>query len=481
MKFSKLDLLTLLISLFLLSSCKDASTIGLAPDGNSAVTGTLLDDIAVTSRTVKDIPAATYSAGTGLPRYPLGIMNDDVFGKTTASVAMSVNLPSATTYTFGTNAAIDSAVLVIPFATSTLESQRFYGDTTAVFDLKVNQLSANLSTRTSWMSNVAYANGEELGTFSGVVKPNTKVKITDIVTGGPDTALTVVPQIRIKLSAAQIASKIIALDSLTRSGNARFNASFKGLQVTATAVSKKGGLMFLDLSTANSNLEIYYKRQNATTTTAIDTVVAKFPVLTTTNPVAATVTHVYSTEIETQIADSTTQHPTTYIQAMSGLRNLITFPNLKDLNTRLGSKIVINKAELVVDINNPADSVPFKIPLRLALYRQDIAQQRVNVPDNNPYSSTNTSGDIRTYNSGIAFNGYYDSTKKSYTFSVTNYVQDIIDGKIVDYGTYLAPSSATEFNLFPSATYGGRAIIGSFNNTANRKIRLNIYYVKAQP
>jgi len=486
MKFPKLDLLTLLISLFLLSSCKDASTIGLDLDDNNKVTGTLLDDIAVTSRTVKDIPAATYSTGSGLSKYPLGDMNDAVFGSTTASLAMSVNLPSSTYYSFGTlRGEIDSAVLVLPFATSTLESQRFYGDTTEVFTVNVSQLSANLSTRTSWMSDAVYAaQPAVIGTFTGRVKPNTKFKVTSIVSGAADTAITVVPQLRIKLDPATVKTQIALLDSASRSTNARFNDKFKGLKITATrsSSSAKGGIMFLDLSTAGSNLEIYYKKQNATTSTLTDTVVAQFPVLTTTNPVAATVTHVYTTEINDQIANTGTQPATTYLQGMSGLRNLITFPDLKNLNTRLGSKLLISRAELVVDINNPADSVPFKIPLQLALYRQDIAQQRVNVPDNNPYSSTNQTGDIRTATSGVAFGGNYDATKTSYTFTVTNYVQDIIDGKIEDYGTYLAvsPLLASTLNLFPYPTTAGKAIIGSFNNTANRKIRLNIYYVKAQ-
>jgi len=144
--------------------------------------------------------------------------------------------------------------------------------------------------------------------------------------------------------------------------------------------------------------------------------------------------------------------------------------------------MVINKAELVIDTSDPADSIPFKIPPRLSLYRLDIAGQRQNVPDNNPYSTDNPTGDIRTATSGIPFGGGYNYTKNSYAFVVTNYVQDIIDGKITDYGTYLSTTSlsttATYSYLFPVPTTAGRVVIGSFNNPNNRKIRLNIYYVK---
>lgn len=487
MKFSKLDLLTLLISLFLFSSCKDASTIGLDIDPNNAIKGTLLDTTTVTSRTITDIPTTTYSAGAGMQRYPLGYMVDPVFGKTTASIAMSVNLPSATAYSFGKVPVIDSVVLVMPYqtttattitGTTTVLSNEFYGDSTAVYSVDVNQLTANLSTQSTWLSNKTYASGDLLGTFTGAIRPNTRVRIVDIVTGAADTVRSVKPQLRIKLNPELIRSKIVAVDSLSRNTNVKFNELFKGLKVTATSATKTGGVMFLDFSTDSSNVEIYYKRQG-TTASSRDTVLARFPILTTVNAVAASIAHDYTnTPVATQLA-TPAEYQTTYLQSLGGVRNKITFPYLKDLVAKMGSKIVINKAELVVDISDPADTIPFKTPPRLALYRYDIAEQRQQIADNNPYSATNTGGDIRTATSQIPFGGYYNSTKKSYTFVVTNYVQDIIDGKTIDYGTYLSTTPYSEFNLFPFATTASRAVIGSFNNTANRKIRLNIYYVKA--
>ena len=124
MKFSKLDLLTLLISLFLFSSCKDSSTIGLDINPANAVSGILLDTVTVTSRTELDDPASTYPPATtgsavGLVRYPLGQMADPIFGSTTANLAMAVNLPGGAGYSFGKAAEIDSAVLVMSYATNT--------------------------------------------------------------------------------------------------------------------------------------------------------------------------------------------------------------------------------------------------------------------------------------------------------------------------------------------------------------------------
>jgi hypothetical protein len=493
MKFSKLDLLTLLISLFLFSSCKDSSSIGLAVDPSSAVSGTLVDTATVLSRTLKDEATQTfYGAGSGSNpvRYPLGMMTDAVFGKTTASLAMSVNLPSGS-YSFGkTDATIDSAVLVLSYSTdSTVYRRReFYGDSTAVYNITVSQLSENLSTQGSWLSTKTYASGDILGTYSGTIKPNTKGKVTSIITGKPDTLVATVPQLRIKLNPALIKSKIVSLDSLSKTSNAKFNLAFRGLKVTATT-NGSGGMMFFDFAGANSNLEIYYRQQNATTTTNVDTIRAQLPIATSTNAVAATVTHDYTnTPVATQL-NTPGEYQVTYLQAMNGIRNRISFPYLKNLVSSLGSKIVINKAELVIDSSDPADSIPFKIPPRLALYRLDIAGQRQNVADNNPYSQTNQSGDPRPYTSGVAFDGYYRYVKRgylqnSYSFILTNYIQDLIDGKVIDYGTYIAPIATTAVSstlaayAYPTQTSAGRVVIGSFNNTNNRKIRLNIYYVK---
>jgi hypothetical protein len=212
MKFSKLDLLTLLISLFLFSSCKDSSSIGLMVDTASAVSGTLLDTSTVISRTVKDEPTQTYygaNSSINPTRYPLGMMKDAIFGSTTSSLAMSVNLPAGS-YNFGTTeVSIDSAVLVLAYSTdsASYRQREFYGDSlTTTFNISVSQLSDNLSTQGTWLSTKTYASGDVLGTFSGLAKPNTKGKVTTIVTGGADTSIVTVPQLRIKLNAAMIKS-----------------------------------------------------------------------------------------------------------------------------------------------------------------------------------------------------------------------------------------------------------------------------------
>jgi hypothetical protein len=456
MKFIKIDLLTLLIGLFLFASCKSSNTIGLDVDPATAIQGSLVDSVTVDTKTVNDEPAST----AALLRYPLGFLNDPELGTTEASLAMSVNLPSSK-YSFGTNPTIDSVVLVLPYST------QFYGDSTSTYSLDVHQLTNDISEQTTFKSNRewAYDATTLAGNYTGIIKPTTPLKVTDVVAGKADTLRSVAAQLRIKLDPSFISNTILK-DTTILTNNAFFTGAFKGLHVSVNKDKTKGagGIAFFGMSGSDSNLEIYYKKQNATTSTARDTVEVKFPIITTTNPVAATVKHSYSTNVSTQLANPTVQYPVTYLQGLAGLRNKISFPHLADFIKNLGGKIVINKAELVIDLSSGTDVSPFVAAPRLALYTYDIAGVRTNIKDNAvPTTST--------------YGGLYNSTTKNYTFIVTSYLQQLIDGKSIDYGTYLSTSSTTEFDLNPPVTSAARSIIGSFGNSTN-KVRLNIYYTK---
>lgn len=462
MKFTKQDLLTLLIGLFLFASCKDENTIGLNPDTDNTFSGALIDTATVTSQTLLD----NVTSGVGLTRHPLGYLTDPVFGKSTASISMAVGIPSAA-FRFGTNPVIDSAVLVLPYGT------QFYGDTTtSVYTLQVKQLANDLSMEKSFQTNITFPTaGTALGTFSGKIQPNTKFKISNIVAGGPDTLATVVPQIRIKLNNTFVQSTIINADTLKYENINSFFRYFKGLQVTAAATNQ-GGIMFFNFTGSDARIDIYYKKQNATTTTAIDTVMTSFPISTANGPITATIGHDYTgTVVKTQLDNPTVKYQVTYLQALAGLKNKISFPYLKsfvaDLKTKNGAnaKILVNKAQLVVDLNDGTDVAPFNAAQRLSLYNFDIAGQRANLIDNPSGTST-------------TFGGYFDSVNKRYIFSVTDYIQSLINGS-TDYGTFLAPSSLTEFNLTPSVTSAARSVIKAYKAGASageKRLKLNIYY-----
>lgn len=479
MKFIKLDLLTLLISLFLFASCERTSTIGLEVDPSNVIQGNLIDTATISSRTVKDDAGNT----SALTRYPFGFLNDPALGSTASSLALSINVPSDA-YSFGTNAVLDSAVLVLNYA------GEFYGDSTATYNVDVHQLNNNLAKENTFLSNRTYPfNSTVVANYTGKVFPTTPIKVTDVLTGAKDTIKTNTPQLRVKLSNSFITSNIVNLPATSLKYNSYFQDAFKGLYVqikpSAQSTMGNGGVMFFNFaSTAGSGVMLYYRKQNATTTTLTDTVSVNFPISTSTSPLGASVSHTYSTQVQTQLDALVTnpkqQFPTTYLKPLGGLRTKLSFPYLQKMKTEVGGKMIVNKAELIVDLSSGTDVAPFRAAPRIALYRTDIAGQRKNLPDNDAGDGVTTAGDPRANPS--VFGGYFDSTKKRYIFIVTAYMQDLLDGKTEDYGTYLAVTPTATFEYMPSFGAASRAIIGSFQKSpaaGANLIKLNIYYTKA--
>ncbi|GGI22923.1 DUF4270 family protein [Pedobacter mendelii] len=476
MKFTKQDLLTLLIGLFLFASCKNPNGVGLDVDPNSAIQGTLVNDQLVTSQTVKepDMNTATLS------QHPIGYMTDPIFGKTESSLGMTV-WPTSLSYDFGTSPVLDSAILVLNVGT------QFYGDTTSSrYSIDVYQLTSPIANYKA--SDAIPHSTTLLGNFNSRIFPNTPIKITDVVVGGKDTLRTVKAQIRIPLNKTFIQSTILSLPTTGTSTNDKFVQYFKGFyaQINKSSSTGTGGIAFIDFASTNSYLQLVFKKTN--TSSSIDTVSTNFPINTSTGQtVTANITHDYTgTPVKTQLDNpgpitSPTQYGVTYLQALDGVKTKISFPTLKSFTSTYG-KVIVNKAELVVDLSTGTFDYPYLPAQRLSLYRWDIAEQNVNVPDHDQPGTTSSgstyAGDSRAKSDGI-FGGYYDSLKNRYIFNITAYVQDLIDGTKVDYGTFLAPTSltATPFDIGPSGSSAARAVIGSFGNTTNR-LKLNIYYTK---
>ena len=477
MKFSKLDLLTLLISLFIFASCENTSTIGLEVDPTNAVQGNLIDSVTINSRTVAEEDEVTYASGNGLARYPLGYLNDPLLGQTESSVAMVVNLPFES-FDFGKTPVLDSAVLVMNY------SSEFYGDSTSKYSIDVHQLTNNLNKETSYLSSKNYPfENTLLANYTGKVFPTKPFKVIDVLQAAPDTLKTVKPQLRLKIDPTFITDNIVSLSALNLKRNIDFQEAFKGLHVSIKQSSKAamgiGGIMFFDFgNSANSALTLYYRRQNANNATLKDTLSVAFPISTNLGAVASSVKHTYSAAVQAQLSAPNVQQSVTYLKPLGGLRNKLTFPYLGKLKTSVGN-LVVNKAELVIDIGAGTDVGPFKAAPRLVLYRNDIAGQRKNIPDNDRVDGVNSGGDRRA--NPAAFGGYFDSVKKRYVFSVTAYVQDLIDHKTEDYGTYLAVTPSSSFQFTPSFNVAARAVLSSFKKNsvaADQTMKLNIYYTK---
>jgi hypothetical protein len=472
MKFVKTDLLTLLISLFILSGCKKPDAVGLAIDPSQVINGTLLDTVSINTTTLRDDSvvtsnlAATQSTGSVYVA-PLAYYKDPVFGITEANVAMSISTPGSVAFTkpAGT-VTVDSAVLVLRYA------KGFYGDTTATnYKLNVYQLNEQPLNQTyyntkSWAYNTAL-----IGTRSFKARPSDSIRILQIVTGKKDTVIKVAPQIRIPMNAAFVRSSILTTDSLKLIGSEAFKRYFKGLYLTfdkAQTTGGPGGNFYL--MTDSCALNIYYK--NVSTAGVIDTVMTSFPA---SGNFAAQIKHDYTgTVIPVALSSTAKTSGTIYLQGLAGLRAKISFPSLANNVKQQIGNAALNRAELIVTPVAGTQIYPFLPASRLTMYRYNIAKQRVLIPD--------ASSSDRRFLSLGSFGGFYDATKNEYHFIITGYIQDLILGKTIDYGTFLAPAdyyNTTAVEYATGSVYSAGRVVAGGDKTSAYKMKLNIIYTPA--
>lgn len=458
MKLYKLDLLTLLISLFILSGCQNTDSIGLDVDPNTDLNAVFTDTITITSATVREDTVLTNT----LTQYPLGYLTDPIFGKTTANIAMSLTLDPPG-LSFGTSPVLDSAVLVLNYG------KEFYGDSTSLFQIEVHQLNSPLNATTRYYNTMPQSyNSTVIGSKNLRFSIKDSVKVTEIVTGGADIQKNKAPHIRIPINSSFITSNFLNATTNTLSSNALLNKELKGFYLTINKAQSTGagGIAFFNL-TDSSRLEVYYKNQNGA---VIDTTMHKFPIVNNSVPVIADFKHDYTgTNIPNSLNKTSTQLDFTYVQGLAGLNTKIRFPYIEKLKS-LGN-ITINKAELVVYVVGGTDT--FKPASRLIMYRNDIANQKQFIPD----FSTDQSVSL----TDLEFGGFFDPTNKRYKFLITTYIQDILKGKIKQYDTFIAPVEVG-FNraggISASGNTAGQSVIGSGKSGVSYKMKLNIIYSK---
>lgn len=456
MKFFRLDLLTLLISLFILNSCKNESSIGIAPAVQAA--GDIIIDTNVVINTIPEDSIVT----TGVAKAPLAYFQDPVLGTTEANIISLLNLPGSTAFTLPDGSTtVDSAVLVLPYA------QGFYGDSISTrYKVNVYQLNSRYSTSTTYYNTHSWTYDQTslLGTKQFLVHPHDSVKIYNIITSAPDTLHNVGPQIRIPLNKAFFQTALFNSSSLYIKSNPLFQNYVKGLYITVdkAGTTGVGGAIMLNLDSAR--VDVFYQ----TNTGTIDTTYASLFL----GSYNTQIKHTYSAAVNAELANTTKPGKTFYIQGLLGLRAKVSFPDLQTLYNQMGGKMVINRAELVITPVS-GTTIPF-VPLpKISMYKLDIAKQRSVLEDAN--TSSSISGGVTT------FGGYYNRTQNEYHFIVTGYVQDLMNGYTKDYGTYLGAvdtTNTTTVDIAATQAVAARTVAVGNDPTSQYRIKLNILYTK---
>jgi hypothetical protein len=469
MKFFRLDLLTLLISLFILNSCKNQDSLGLGVVAPNQANGSLVDTSTIIVNTVlEDSVITSIDPTTQLPlaKNPLGYFNDPIFGTTTASIASDLNLPGSAAYSLPSGTiTIDSARLVLQYADG------FYGDSIAstyrvnVYTLnqKYNSGSTAYYNTTKWS-----VSNNLIGSLTFNARTHDSVKIFNIITGAPDTLIKVAPQIRIPINPAFINTNLFNASSTVLGSNAIFQNNVKGLYITLDPTKTTGAGGIFMIKPADS-IFVYYKTVSGAT---IDTAQLTLPL----TQFASSTAHIYTTTINAELNNTTTSRNTFYVQGLAGLRAKISFPNLlANLRGNLlkkDSDIILNRAELVVT-PIPGTGIPYSPEPKLTMYRLDLAHQRAEIEDA-------TTTDPRSGGVGV-FGGFYNPTQKEYHFIITAYLQDLLLNKTVDYGTYIGAidtTNTTGIDIAPTVQVAARTGAVGTDKTSPYRIKLNIIYTK---
>jgi hypothetical protein len=458
MKFYRLDLLTLLISLFILNSCKNQDTIGLGVINSNQISGNLIDTSTIVINTVPEDSVQT----DALNHSALSYFKDPALGITESNLAMDLNLPGLASYTIPQGTiTIDSAMLVLKYTRNS-----FYGDSIAsrykanVYQLNERVLASRLYYNTkTWNVDKSTL----LGTKSFLSRTSDSIKIITPIANGPDTLIKVSPQLRIPLSTAFINKILYNAPADQLKSNLVFKNNVKGLYVTLDQNQAGPGGTFMFALDSAAAIQIYYKHNDGS---VIDTGVLVLPSQTH----AVEIKHTRSAAVQTELANTTTGRKTFYIQGLGGLRSKISFPYLKNIIKTIGADVVINRAELIVT-PVPGSIIPFAPLPKLSLYRLDLAKQR-------QYLQDGSVSDVRSFGQTI-LGGLYNQQLQQYHFVITAYVQDIMRGVSQDYGTYIGASIFTaQPSIIPTAETDGRTLAVGFDTTSPYRIKLNIFYTK---
>ena len=470
MKFFRLDLLTLLISLFILNSCKNQTAIGLPVNSSGQLTGSLTDTATVFTNTTADDSVVT----SGVSKSPMGYFQDPALGSTTVNLVTDLNLPGSAAYTIPTGTiTVDSAILVLQYDAG------FYGDSLTskykvnVYQLNERPLSANepyYNTK-SW----SYNQNALIGSRSFYSRTHDTLKVDTIVSGGPDTLVKVPPQLRVPMDVNFIHSILFGQGAQVTT-NLLFKNQVKGLYITLdqTQTTGAGGIFMIKDPATYSSIQVYERTTNGST---VDTAIVTLPI----SVYASQITHNYTAKVKAALNHTTPSDTTIYLQGLGGLRSKISFPYIQNLFKSLGGagNVVINRAELVLTRAQSSDIPAYLTPqIKLSLYRYDIAHQRTTIEDA-------TSTDPRSYSVGV-FGGFYSLTTNNYHFLITSYLQDLISGKTIDYGTFIGAiddTNTSAVDVDATAETAGRTVaVGNVTDKNSiswpYRIKLNVIYTK---
>jgi hypothetical protein len=434
-----------LLGVFVLApGCKKVEDdIGLSvqPEDDQLSSG-IHDTLTLTTYTVKADSLRTDELASG---NLLGSYVDPVFGHSAASFFAQLRMESdnVTFYPNGGSAAdivVDSIVL-------SLVHDNYYGNLDAQ-TFRVYEVTEDMELDSAYYSNQILTHDN----LTDLVEVGMGTLTPDPFNGAIVANDTIEPQLRIKLDNS-LGDRFVNLTGTgfldENDGAGHFVETFKGIYVTVDnsgQMTDQGGILYFDALHANSKVTMYYRDTVNLDTNEFDFIISDR------SPRYTVFEHDYTgTAIEQAIADSTLGQETFYIQAMAGVETMVHFPHIQDLVD--SGVVAINRAELVIPAQYFTSSAYLPHD-RVFLF--GIAENGEDYLISDWFL-----GDDH-------INGFYDDNTKSFNFTITRYIQEVLAGTTVERGLRILSSEA--------AVSANRSIINGQSTTQRAKPYLKLTY-----
>lgn len=343
----------------------------------------------------------------------LGTFDDPKFGKTSIDLATQFRLQFFPD--FGTNPVADSVKLFLYY-------RGVYGDTVTPQTFKVYELESAIDIDDEYYQHVdlkSYASNQLIG--EKIYTPQVRVDSTS-----SDTLYSL---ITIPLDNS-FGEKLVNADSLQMVDNDVFLEYFKGLYIEAEKETDEGGAI-LQLDAASSDnfqgsaLVVYYNNDENMDAEEPDTLLNPY-VITPFSARVNSIEHDYSgTEFFDGLNEETSEDSLIYIQATGGLRSKVYIDDLSLWKDSVNT--AINKAELVFQVDTLASEVGKYPPPRQLLFTVLDEEGREFLPVDYLFSPE-------------FYGGRLNTEDYTYSFNITQHVQQIIDGEAENNGFYLTPA-----------------------------------------
>jgi len=350
----------------------------------------------------KDISAYTFtddSIRVDRPRYNMiGSFNDPLFGYTSGYFAAQFRLPYNPKYE--ADAALDSVILQMSY-------KYVYGDTLTTQTILVHQLDGDIHYDNPYLSTFNLknlANPNVIGSVDFIPKFRTDSTKRD----------TTAQILRVPLNSV-FGDSLLKMNPAHMVDNDVFIRKFKGLLIETAPVSRKGSLIKVDAPSAY--IVVYYH------TAAHDSLGFGYRLSANSAAVSGYV-HDYSTSkfFANLNNESATNNDTlAYLQPTGGTKVKINIPGLTTWKD--SANYAINKATLTIRVDTlMTDFKHYQIPPQLYLKIVDNGKEVF--PKDGLISLS-------------YYGGYFNPLTGTYTFNITQYLQQIISGEKQNSSFYL--------------------------------------------